>query len=261
MKYFFAICSLLLFSPHNLAFGQRILFPDLEGTRLTKAVIETYKPEIVLDYKEAREVIYKELYNDDGRVYCVYSQYSLPCAPDEDNPIFKLQKLGFVKSMITEHSYPRSKGAKYGNAKSDMHHLFPARLGVNVARRNYPFAEIDDNETEKWYYKGESLRSIPRKNKDLYCESAGELFEPPEAFKGNIARAVFYFYTMYEAEALEEDPDFFEFQRETLLKWHQQDPPDRDEIRRTKQIAEYQSGKPNPFILDPTLVRRIYAFD
>ena len=253
------ICFLLLSSQFTLSFGQRILFPNLEGPQLAAALIENYKPEFVLDYKEAREVIYTELYNEDGRVYCVYSEYSLPCAPDEENPILKLQKLGFVKSMITEHSYPRSKGAKYGNAKSDMHHLFPARLGVNVARRNYPFAEIDDDQTEKWYYKDKSLRKIPEEDKDLYCESADELFEPPEAFKGNIARAVFYFYTMYEDEALTEDPDFFEFQRETLLKWHQQDPVDDAELRRTRQIAPYQSDKPNPFILDPTLVRRIYG--
>ena len=57
------------------------------------------------------------------------------------------------------------------------------------------------------------------------------------------------------------DEYFFEVQKDTLKTWHDQDPADEDEISRTWQIAEYQENKPNPFILDATLVERAYFYD
>lgn len=250
---------LLFFS--STVFGQTAqnLFPDLQGKQLVRALKTAYKPTTVLSYHDAREVMYREIYNENGRVHCVYSDYSLRCSPHEANPIKKLQKFNFLKSIITEHSYPRSKGAREGPAKSDMHHLFPARLGVNVARRNYPFGEVEDRKTLKWFYKKESLKSPPKRNIALYAEKGDELFEPPEHFKGNIARAIFYFYTMYQEEALSADPTFFQSQIQTLLHWHAKDPVDQLEMQRTKQIAPYQSDKVNPFIIDPSLAQRAFG--
>ena len=43
-----------------------------------------------------------------------------------------------------------------------------------------------------------------------------------------------------------------------MKTWHEQDPINEDEITRTWQIAEYQENKPNPFILDATLIYRAY---
>ena len=48
---------------------------------------------------------------------------------------------------------------------------------------------------------------------------------------------------------------------ELLKIWHELDPIVEDEINRTLQIAEYQENKPNPFILDPTLINRAYFYD
>ena len=39
--------------------------------------------------------------------------------------------------------------------------------------------------------------------------------------KGDIARTIFYFYTMYNNEA---DANFFEVQKQQLKIWHEQDP-------------------------------------
>jgi hypothetical protein len=69
---------------------------------------------------------------------------------------------------------------------------------------------------------------------------------------------MFYFYTMYSDVA---DDDFFEGQKEVLQAWHEQDPANEDEILRTWKIADYQEDKPNPFILDETLVERAYFYD
>ena len=56
------------------------------------------------------------------------------------------------------------------------------------------------------------------------------------------------------------DAEFFEGQKEILQTWHNQDPADANEIFRTWQIAEYQENKPNPFILDATLIERAYFY-
>ena len=85
-----------------------------------------------------------------------------------------------------------------------------------------------------------------------------ERFEPREEQKGNTARAMVYFYTMYNNVA---DNNFWELQKEILLNWNFIDPPDNDEIDRTWSIASYQQNKPNPFVLDPTLFDRIYFWE
>ncbi len=69
---------------------------------------------------------------------------------------------------------------------------------------------------------------------------------------------MFYFYTIYSDVA---DEYFFEGQKEILKTWHDQDPTNEDAISRTWQIADYQDNKPNPFILDETLVERAYFYD
>ena len=73
--------------------------------------------------------------------------------------------------------------------------------------------------------------------------------------KGDVARALFYFWTVYPEAA---DQAFFEGQVETLLRWNESDSPSGDEIARSARIQFYQ-GNVNPFVLDPTLMSRIQA--
>ena len=51
------------------------------------------------------------------------------------------------------------------------------------------------------------------------------------------------------------------WQKEVLKTWHEQDPANDEEFIRTWQIAFYQQNKPNPFILDETLIERAYFYD
>jgi hypothetical protein len=140
-----------------------------------------------------------------------------------------------------------------------MHHLYPAKSNVNDARSDKPYAEIQDNLVQKWYYKNEILTTVPTQHKDLYAESYSDAFEPRESVKGDVARAIMYFYTMYKTEADLADPDFFLLQRLTLCAWHEQDPPDSAELKKTMRIAHWQEGKPNPYILDCTLPYRTWC--
>lgn len=235
------------------------VFPHLDGSALYQAVVAAYKPSVVLEYGPARDTLFaKVLAIDDDSLRCIYSDHTLYLDPTQ-NPRQYVYLNGSTLGMNTEHAYPQSKGAATGNARSDMHHLYPTRIPVNEARGNLPFAEIPDQQTQKWFYKTFVLTSIPAVDKDLYSEANASAFEPRESVKGDVARAVFYFYTMYTAEALNADPNFFQLQRATLCQWHYNDRADSAELIKTLRIAPYQENKPNPFILDCTLARRIYC--
>ncbi len=237
---------------------QQPIFPNLEGSELLEKVVESFKPETVLEYGPARDLMYGDIYNVNDTVYGIYTGHALYLPPDVD-PSFFLYMNGSDDGINCEHTYPRSKGAAEGNGHSDMHHLFPSRLGVNAARDHFPFAEINDSQTTNWYFKTTELNHTPSSNIDLYSERIQGRFEPREDQKGNIARAMFYFYSMYNDEAMAADPTYFEGQRETLCQWHYLDPADALEWERTNTIATYQDDKPNPFILDCTLASRAYC--
>lgn len=164
----------------------------------------------------------------------------------------------YEQGINAEHVWPQSRGAT-GSAKSDLHHLFPARVNVNSTRGNWPFADIPDAETNRWFWKEVQRGSIPTQFIDEYSEFESGAFEPREARKGDVARAMFYFYTMYRPQADNAAPGFFEQQQETLCRWHQLDPPDTVEVARSHAIAASVQGNDNPFVLDPTLATRSYC--
>ena len=138
--------------------------------------------------------------------------------------------------------------------KSDLHHLRPCKENVNSSRGNKPYDESNDSQTQTWFWLSYQLDNPPSQNIDKYSESASGVFEPREEVKGDIARAMFYFYTMYSNVA---DDDFFNQQKDILYQWHLDDSIEQAEISRTMEIANYQDY-PNPFILDETLVQRCY---
>lgn len=230
------------------------IFPHEKGAKLLQKLQSTYKPNEVLGYGTCRDVLFKETarYHED-RLICVYTDYRIWLDPRQDP-----SSNAYEQGINCEHSWPQSMGAK-GQAKSDMHHLFPTREGVNSARSNYPFGEIRDEETDRWYL-GEIIQDeIPTKNIDGYSEldSDSGHFEPREDMKGNIARAMFYFYTMYHDQS-GFNASFFEGQKNTLFQWHIADPVDDFEAHRNRFIAKYQDGKVNPFIEDKSLVERAF---
>ena len=54
------------------------------------------------------------------------------------------------------------------------------------------------------------------------------------------------------------DAAFWATQRDALLDWHAQDPPDDAERARTLAVERHQ-GTPNPFVLDATLAARAFG--
>ncbi len=244
----------------NVLLGQydhEPVLSDLEGEDLIEALRAAFTPEDILSYGPARDTMYRNIYLVDDSVRCMYTGHSRYLAPNVDPTDFLFDNDN-LNGINTEHVYPRSKGADDGNARSDMHHLFPTRALVNSSRGSDAFTEIPDNETLRWFYRDQVEESIPS-NRDVYAEDDNSRFEPREDIKGNVARAMMYFFLIYNEEAMAADPDYFELQRETLCQWHYQDPVDQHEWERTYKIAFYQENKPNPFVLDCTLAGRSFC--
>lgn len=257
----FCVLLLSFFIATSIVEGQfyyKEVFPDLSGNALNEAVVSTFKSNVSLSFSQSRDTLMAKIYAVNDTVEAIYCGYKQYIDPNLD-PTISVFGDGLKDGINTEHCYPQSRGAENDPARSDMHHLFPSKINVNGDRSSKPFAEIPDNSTQKWYLNTIISSSIPTTNKDAYAEGTSENFEPRESVKGNVARAIFYFYTMYRDEALAADASFFEGQRETLIQWHYLDPVDSLEWDRTYKIANYQGGKVNPFVLDCTLAARMYG--
>ena len=246
-------CCLFLVNCPSQAIAE-VIFPNLSGRELVNEIAEEYSPNQTLGYRTGRDILYTEVDNHNGVVTGIYSGYSINISPNSNRPRQEATK----QHINAEHIYPQSKGA-YGAAKSDLHSLFASRDRVNSARGNNPFGEIEDSLTKKWFRSDQELRTIPSQFIDEYSESlTNRLFEPRENKKGDVARAMFYFHTIYRSQAQQKDPDFFPRQVQTLCQWNSFDPIDEGEINRSHLVANYQ-GNENPFVIDATLAERTYC--
>ncbi|MBO9541081.1 endonuclease [bacterium] len=220
------------------------------GNELLKALNKIIKKHTVLTYDGARDEMFANI--DDptntDTVVCVYTGRTLKGVHDRDSAYQK--GAGFS----TEHTWPQSMGAKTEPARSDLHHLFPVDTRINSVRSNSPFGNVK-NALQEF-----PLMEVVDRVKTGIDVSGQQVFEPRKAHKGNVARAIFYFYTTY---AVSKSPgvwlDNFRVEHDTLLKWHREDPVDADERRRNEAIYKLQKNR-NPFIDHPEYVSAIGAF-
>ena len=98
--------------------------------------------------------------------------------------------------------------------------------------------------------------------------ACNRLFEPPDAFKGQIARALMYMDLRYDGM----EPDTLDlrltdcpFQPERdmaylsqMITWHFQYPPDAREVYRNQRACERWQGNRNPFIDHPALATSLF---
>lgn len=216
---------------------------------------DRFKNKVYSDpYRDARREMYNFIDNDQNEVEGVYSGYrvSWDFGGTGSNP----------QPINAEHIVPQSFFRPNGQndasepMRSDLHHLFPTFGSWNSTRSNHPFDDIPDDQTSKWMILNNDQSSTPSSNIDGYSEfsSSGgySRFEPREIHKGNVARAIFYFYTMYEndRDVTEEIESVGNI--DLLIKWHEQDPVDQTEMDRNGEISNYQ-GNRNPFIDYPEL--------
>lgn len=204
-------------------------FQGLRDEALLRAIQDSSAGKKVRSYNQARQHIFGALDVKNGNVQCVYTGREIRGGGIPNS-----------SDMNTEHTWPQSKGAT-GAAKSDLHHLFPTDSKANSIRSSYPFGEVVN---AKW--------SHPSGAK-LGTDAQGRtVFEPPDAHKGNVARAMFYFSAEY-GKAI---PDAEE---SVLREWNKLDAVDTAELERNRRIADIQ-GNRNQFVQHSHLAERIRDF-
>jgi len=199
-----------------------------------------------LGYSTARMYMYNYIDNDPARnsIFCVYGGYEHPWTygGTGTNP----------PPINCEHTIPQSFFNSDDPMVSDIFHLYPSYDDWNSTRSNYPFSEIPDDSATKWMIGTTLYTTKPTGDIDLYSEFMPNTFEPREDHKGNLARSVFYFYTMYPSYNMSQVGDLA-----TFLAWHAADPVDAAEQARNNSIETYQ-GNRNPFIDHPDWVARAW---
>jgi len=232
-----------------------------------------FTPSQTLGYAFARDILYSMIDVDPSsqELEGVYTGFTviMDYSTSSDPSIH-----AFNLGINAEHVYPQSMGAGDEPGRSDMFNLFPSRVEANSSRSNCPFNDIVDSDTELWYYLNQAISTIPTTNIDGYSEKDNDgtypslggtqqcSFEPRESKKGDIARAMLYYYTIYNVVNINTYPSyaneaFFNAQQTTLLQWHLDDTADQLEIDRNNAIQTYQ-GNSNPFIIDATLPQRMF---
>jgi endonuclease I len=254
MKRYSALIFILLIVAFSSA---EIIAPGIYEDQLWDFLLDNYKTPVTLGYDLARDILYGEIDLQPGnQVSCIYSGFTITIDPEQD-PSTQAYQMG----IDCEHTWPQSYGADQEPQRSDMHHLYPCKSNVNSSRSNSPFNEIPDVNTDVWYRLNEVMNQIPATNIDEYSEKENDgdhQWEPREDAKGNIARSMFYFYAMYYDNIIN---SFMDNQMDVLYQWHLQDPADEAETSRTWAIAAYQQNKPNPFVIDDSLIERIWYYE
>lgn len=247
----------MLFATATPLFAQDEIHPGMSGRALLNALDEDYSPTSWYSYDAARDTLFLRIDREAGRLRGIYTGFTITLTPGFDPTTD-----AFSQSVNTEHTWPQSMGADEEPAKSDMHHLFPVKANVNSSRSNCPYGEIPDEETDTWYRTDQSATSVPFSDVEEWSEKDNDhpdlrfecRFEPREDHKGDAARAIFYFMTVYPERA---NAEFFDVQKDVLRLWHQFDQPTAAEQTRSEKIAVHQ-GSVNPYVIDTTLVRRAF---
>ena len=211
----------------------------LQGQALVRALGDIVTKHKDLGYNAARDAMFSKVDDLDNNnvLECDYTDRRL------ENVTNRSTAYRGGKGFNAEHTWPQSKGA-VGAAKADLHHLFPTDCDANSKRGSFPFGEVA---TVQWEEGGSKLG----------LDAQGRrVFEPRDEQKGNTARALFYFYTVYGQRASLEN---FRIEEKTLLAWHKADPVNELERDRNDAVYSYQ-GNRNPFVDHPEFVDAIGSF-
>ncbi len=208
-------------------------------------------------YRAARLEMYNKIDVVNGQLEGFYSGYTI------NVPSQGFDAPADISPMDCEHIVPQSLFDSDAPMKNDIFHLRPTYSNWNSTRGNLPFDENPDLQTDKWMRFDDNITCnqnpscIPNESIiDEFSEVInGQSWEPREKVKGNVARAVFYFFTMYPQYNITSVGDI-----EQLYLWHLEDPADAFELSRNDMVEDFQ-GNRNPYIDYADLVQKAWLPD
>ncbi|SHM11199.1 endonuclease [Flavobacterium saccharophilum] len=201
-------------------------------------------------------------YENDGTVLDMYSEN--PSGTDPYNySTGTTQRCGSYSvegdCYNREHIIPQSVFNEQSPMVSDAHFITPTDGKVNGIRSNYPHGTVASAT-----YTAQNGGKLGSSSVSGY---SGTVFEPVNAFKGDIARMYLYFATRYENTVAGYSYAMFDGSSNKvfttaflnlLLAWHTQDPVSAREIARNNAIYARQNNR-NPYIDHPEYVNQIWG--
>jgi endonuclease I len=159
-----------------------------------------------------------------------------------------------------EHVVPQSLFSSNSPMVADIHFIRPTDGKVNGMRSNYPYGKVGSTS-----YTSQNGSKLGTSVSPGY---SGTVFEPIDAFKGDIARMILYFVTRYESQLSgfstgnmlggSAFPGLQTWELNQLLAWNTMDPVSATEIARNNASYVYQ-GNRNPYIDHPEYVAQIWG--
>lgn len=236
-----------LFFLSNLLVAQEVVqISCKEGNQLKEELRKTFyeNSHTTLGYNDARRYMYGYIDNINDSNECIYSGYK--------RFLLEGTLTTYLPPINAEHIVPRSFfGGDVDAMLSDIHALAPTYEMWNSLRSNYKFNEIEENKITQWLLDSISYKTKPETDVEKYSKLGNNAFEPRDSKKGDIARSVLYFFTMYP----EFDMNNVLSKQECCL-WNFIDKVDNGERNRNNKIEQYQ-GNRNPFIDFPFLVSKV----
>lgn len=163
-----------------------------------------------------------------------------------------------------EHLIPQSVFNENYPMRSDAHFVTPSDKYVNGQRGNLPFGVVQNTN----YISSNGSKRGNNLNSGYSAGYTGDVFEPIDEFKGDIARIYFYFATRYEDEITgfnayamfngTNNQVFTTTFFNILYQWHIQDPVSQRELDRNDAIFVTQNNR-NPFIDHSEYVQTIWS--
>lgn len=251
----FGLVVLLLVTSHNIlaendyypaAIAQKFNSKKVNEKFVRESLDELFRKATVLGYDRARKFLYGVVHaeNDKSGAYLTDVYCGRKIFLEKNKEGYSLPK---DSNINCEHTWPQSKfnpDISTEAQKSDLHHLFPSDMNANSIRGNNPFGETMSHDTVCGNaFIGEAAPLQTR---------GAQYFEPPHEFKGNVARALFYFSIRFK---LAIDP----IQEKYFRHWNEIDPVDYEEMERNDKVEEIQ-GNRNPFIDFPELANQVKDF-
>ena len=179
-----------------------------------------------------------------------------------------------VGSTNREHVWAKNGGGTFPaqtGPGSDAHHLRPTEMQLNGYRSNYGFSEVAQNSSN---LKTEGGRSDYGSTPDELCYLGsstsgvgGTFFYPAKGYRGATARILMYVQVrwgddnnLYFLDTASTSDGKGIGRISDLMKWHLEEPPTDEEIRRNEAVFKIQ-GNRNPFIDHPEYAELIYCND
>jgi endonuclease I len=192
--------------------------------------------------------------DSDGKIWDIYSDYRFTVGTGQCGT-YSVEGDCYNR----EHLIPQSIFSEASPMVCDAHHIYPTDGKVNGMRSNYPHGFV----TSATYTSGNGGKLGTGNSTYGYTSTC---FEPVDAYKGDVARAYFYFVTAYQEKisgysygSFSQDtyPSLATWAIKTYLKWAYDDPVSQKEIDRNNAIYAIQ-GNRNPYVDHPEAAARVW---